>query len=293
MDNLNNFHEKAHKAASSVSTMNPAEAMAKSLTSEMPKIDSAIKSYMSLCVARSMSGSDPNKKNDNITTTTSLAQSTLRDTIESPMETGVIKKCYFSKSSNPHQAALLCARSLLKSINSFTVPLLQNDEEEKGQEDKQNEEKMNKNLEYNVVRILWNGLIKNGQKPSLILGQTSLSIVFPLILESCYQIERKDNDDNNFPANVALDEAQIFMKEFGYLLSNAEKRNNGNLQMGKRDDKDTFLNQDDDDSCLIWDLDKGKAELERRRKRREHKSSVMKEKEEKNSDSSLTIEEIE
>jgi hypothetical protein len=312
------FQAKARLAASAVSSMNPTEALAKSLTSERPTINSAIKSYMSLCAARSMSASDPNI----ITTASTLSSSSssLHEAINNPT-LNESRKCFLTKSKakgNPQQAALLCARSLLKSINSFTVPPPKNNskssngnDNDNENEGKTNEEDQDKKLEFEVVRILWNGLVKNGKKPSMCLGRTSLSYVFPLIQESCFQrnelINGKSDNDNDqdqkpsanfFPsdADVDLDEAQAFIDEFGDLLINAEKRKNTKLS-GKTGEDIAAIN--DDDSCLLWDLDGGKSELERRRKRRDSKSAAMKEKESNAKRTSnaqqegLTIEEIE
>ena len=218
---MSTFQDKARLAASAVATMNPAEALAKSLTSEQPKIDSAIKSFMSLCAARSLSGSDPN-----ITRSTSLHDAIVgTEQNELNMKTGRAKKCFFSKGKNPQQAALLCARSLLKAINSFVIPPSSSSAaaaapEEKSSDKQSSEDDEDKKFEFEVVRIVWNGLVKNGQKPAKILGQTSLSHVFPLIKESCFQVEDTDAQAQQsncgsqmmFPKNVDLKQLRIHPK---------------------------------------------------------------------------------
>lgn len=216
------------------------------------------------------------------------------------------RKCFFSKGMIPQQAALLCARSLLKAINGFVIPPPA--EKLKSGDEKDNDDDEDKKFEFQVVRIVWNGLVQNNKKPSMYLGRTSLIHVFPLIKESCFQLNDTSTDDKGdhihmFPNNVDLNEAQIFFDEFGELLTRAEKRKNtilsskaGEKKVGQTVQGDTIVG--DDDSCLLWDTDGGISELERRRKRRESKSAAMKQKEkqneavETNSNDGLTIEEI-
>lgn len=292
MQDNQDFQAKARSKAASVlsSSLSPAEALAKSLTSDRPTIDSALKSYMSLCIARSMSATDPNNGN-NLTTYGSIANYS--------------KKCFFQK-GNPQKDALLCARSLLKAMNSFTVPERNTSEtspgldanEKKELENEAEEEEEEEMLEYDVVRIVWNGLIKNGKKPSLIMGRASLLHVYPLLTEACFQ-NCDDGDDssvNLYPNDVDIEEAQAFVHEFGNLLISAGRRKNLSLSSNT-----CSMSDQDDDSCLIWDADGGKTELERRRKRREYKSSCILQDENKESSSctcsaqtnGVTIEEIE
>lgn len=321
------FQTKARMAASQISSMSPAEAMAKSLISERPTIDSAIKSYMSLCAARSMSASSPksNSKLNSMSSAASLLKDALATTVQNSNnnmiqsdfhskssndkddtkdKNGDEIKCFFTRGTNPNQAALLCARSLLKCINSFTVPEYNKNEssqttaasstttstnKKEEEEKKSNNDNEHKVLEYEVVRILWNGLIKNGKKPSMILGQTSLIHVYPLIQKTFF-VERNQNDNNEnvyFPNNVDLEEAKSFIIEFGGLLQNAHDRKNG-LTNGISDKDDN-----DNDSSLLWDIDGGKAELQRRRKRREVKQQKYNAFiDEENKNHLLTIEEI-
>lgn len=288
------FQTKAQCIASTVSSQNPTEALAKSLTCDRPTIDSAIKSYMSLCAARSMSSCS------------SIDSSTPGIPLHDDIDNNT--KCYFKK-NNPQKSSLQCARSLLKAINSFIVPTKNTNYERSNQEGKDDNDE--ERLEFEVVRILWNGLVNNGNKPSMILGQKSLSYVFPLIKESCFHIMEKDGGDNNdsgqdvddstrgtvfYPKDVDIDEAKSFINEFGTLLIDAEKRKNKSISLVTKNDDGNILNREDDDSCLLWDLDGGKAELERRRKRRELKSFCVRKDENKEDSSSqpgVTIEEIE
>ena len=82
-------------------------------------------------------------------------------------------------------------------INSFIVPPTKkkdttNHERRRLKQERKDDNDEEERLEFEVVRILWNGLVKNGNKPSMILGQKSLSHVFPLIKESCFDIVEKE-----------------------------------------------------------------------------------------------------
>ena len=266
-----NFVAKAQAAATSVSSLNPAEALAQSLTNDRPTIDSAIKAYMSLTAARNWSVSDPNILKPGAAGEGS--KDSLHRAIYSDQKQ---ERCFFAKSKNATMAALLCARCILKKVNTYEVP-----------EDCNSEEKDDdKILEFKVVRIMWNGLVNSGKKPSMILGRQSLRHVYPLILEALQE---------EVPGSVDSDEARVFMKEFGRLLDDATKRRDLSLS---KEQKET-LNSQDDDSCLLWDNDGGNAELKRRRERREKNANIVKKNLEedrlRNVESaaqSLTIEEI-
>ena len=237
------FNAKAKKAAESFATMSPPETIAKSLINDQPTIDSAVKNMMSLVTARSFAGSHPS------------TQQMAMDKVNagSPNE-----KCFFISSKNPSKAALICARMLLKEINGFQFSQARTKKSSTG--DQKNEEEEETLMISEVVRIVWNGIIKNQQKPSKILGLDSLIHVYPMILTSLQQ-------NSNFPDDVDKEEGIAFMDEFGVLLSQAKKRRTSQIDQ---------LNMDeDDDSCLLWDKDRGEAELERRRRRREQHASFF------------------
>mmetsp|Transcript_243 Transcript_243/g.322 ORF Transcript_243/g.322 Transcript_243/m.322 type:complete len:312 (+) Transcript_243:126-1061(+) len=305
------FSSKAQSVAKSITTssMNPAEALAKSLTLERPSIDAAIKSYMSLCAARSLSITDTDKHLHSVDQTDFSSSSTNNGNYQSGGSSNTTwnqhstKKCFFIKSKNIHQAALLCARSLLKAINNFKVPSMPSKHRLK-EYYKDDQEKL---LEFQVVRIVWNGLIKNKNKPSKILGWTSLNHVFPLIMESCFYMVPNiptnkignseevfpscKSNNNMFPTGVDVNEAKTFIEEFGHFLLNVEEQHNPSTS----DTKNNYLDANDNDCCLIWDKDGGKAELERRRKRRQASAEAAKDssKQVLSGSDSLTIEEIE
>jgi len=109
--------------------------------------------------------------------------------------------------------------------------------------------------EYNVTAQVWNGLIASQQKPSKFMGRTALKLAW----------------QHGLPEEVpkSNDEHDLFLQEFGSLLM-------------EYDPNQTPI--EDRDACLVWDNDKGAAELGRRRSRRAERAKEQSE--------SLTIEEL-
>ena len=239
------FQAKAQKAARSALSMSPSEALGQSFISEQPKIDSAVKSYMSLCAARSLVASDSDaplpRSNESFKT---IEEGTIGDDISI---TTVHIPCIFTKSKNPRQASLLCARELLKAINA-PCPI-QSIDKVALQEDASL-------LEKEVVRIVWDGLLKSSQKPSKCFGRKALSFAFPSILKNLCDTEKMTEIESK---GVDSGEAKLFFNEFGYLLFEKERSN--------------AASESDSDACLLWDEDGGRAELDRRRKRREESAT--------------------
>ena len=218
--------------ARALSASNPAEALGKSLTeADIPKIFDGAKSFASLVAARSICTTD--------------ADAAAAVASSAPSSTAEANRCTFHKASDPTRTSLLCARSLLMVINSTEIP-----EAASGGGGVSEEQQ----LENDVIRVVWNGCVNkskedkaSGIKPSKALGRRSLLLAYPHVLE---QIKR---GDASLPAGVDMDEALAFFYEFGRLL----KPKDGN-------DK----TEEDDDHFLIWSLDRGAAELNRRRQRR-------------------------
>lgn len=229
---MSDFHTIASNAASNA-MKNPAEALAKVLTSETPKIDSAVKSYLSLLAARGVT-----KNSSGNISSTAIQRNGESLAITDPM------------------LLLSCTRTLLGAINTFQAP------ERVAASDKcsADEQKQFSDLEYNVLRILWNNFIKQRQKPSKFLGRTSLLVVFPSIL-----VELR----TNVPHISGLNDDQIinFFEVFSQLLYAYSE---GEMTADGEDVKD-------DDSNLLWSKDGGADELSRRRSRRKDEAEKRKE----------------
>lgn len=255
---------------------------AKSLVEDdLPKIDAAVKSYLSLVAARSAVASDI-------------------DVLSTSAPTDVLQ-CTFEQRNHHHRYALLCARVLLTTINSTNVPTEElstippttsDNDEAKSAKD----EDMKLQLQNNTTKILWNRLVKSSasstgdkskqMKPSKVLGRTSLLVAYPYIQERFRRgILLSESDSNDTPAvdesktnplrslsndllqpvsppkGIDIDQWKAFYTEFGQLLSRACDNHN-----------DDQSNQHDD-SALLWSSDKGVAELQSRRENRVQRAS--------------------
>ena len=277
------------------------EQYAKSLVDDdHPKIDAAVKSYLSLVAARSVVASDIDVLPDAATSTKDIVQCTFATSSKSPMDA--------------NRCSLMCARTLLSTINSTTIPTdfekgadtstINEDEEVINEEDK-----LKAYMQDNTTKILWNRLVLQSSsstgdkekakqtKPSKILGRTSLLIAYPYIQERfrrgiiLLSEQGKDEasaavDDEtkainplqslsnevlqpvNPPKGIELDQWKAFYKEFGQLLSRACINDNEN-----EDTAEQTKAEQHDDSALIWSSDKGKSELQSRRESRAKRAS--------------------
>jgi hypothetical protein len=255
---------------------NPTEYAKSLIEQDLPKIESAIKSYTSLVAARSSTVSDIDLLSCNASS---------YGTVE--------RKCVFLENGNI--SALTCARTLLRGINSTSIPhdnslTTQKNPREENHDSTEKERK-------NVVCILWNGLVNSQQvgdkkkmlntnKPSKLLGKDALVIAYPFISErfrrgvaaassSALEEGTKESRPNHEtehlqslsdeelppidpPKNVDIVQWKAFYTEFGNLLSRA-------CCSSKLDEEELFV---EDDSKLLWSMDGGLQELEERRERR-------------------------
>ena len=234
------FQARAEAAtARALSASNPAEALGKSLTeADSPKITDSAKSFASLVAARSLCTTDADAD----------AATAAAGASSAPSSTAEANRRTFHKASDPTRTSLLCARSLLMEINSTEIPEAASGD---GAGAKVSEEQQ---LENDVIRVVWNGCVNkskedkaSGIKPSKALGRRSLLLAYSHVLE------RIKRGDVSLPAGVDTDEAMAFFYEFGQLLK-------------PKDGSDKT--EEDDDHFLIWSLDGGAAELNRRRQRR-------------------------
>jgi hypothetical protein len=274
---------------------------AKSLIEDdLPKIDSAIKSYLSLVAARSSTVSEIDV----------LSFNTASESINTASERcgkNEDIKCVFLENGN--KASLNCARVLLRGINST---IILNDELDSALHASKNadnalEEKHNsiegEKLQKNVIRILWNGLVTSQEKgkasnnkPSKLLGREALRVAYPFVRErfrrgiAAAAAELLDGTkSNNFesigdhrneylqsipneqlapiapPNDVDIVQWEAYYTEFGNLLSRACCCDTNN---DKEVDEKDGGGGDDDDSRLLWSMDGGVQELKERRERR-------------------------
>ena len=223
----NNNHNNNTAAVSTTNDIINVEAYAKSLVEDdSPKIDAAVKSYLSLVAARSVVASD-------IDVLPSGATITTNDVVQ--------QQCTFATSTksalDANRCALICARTLLSTINSTTIPSISSTIEAETSnasnndidETKTNEEERAKlQLQKNTTEVLWNRLVQQSSssssssskssssstgedktrqiKPSKVLGRTSLFVAYPYIQERFRRgvllSENKGNDTDDTRDNT-------------------------------------------------------------------------------------------
>jgi hypothetical protein len=266
------FSKSAAAAAARISSLNPAEALAQMLANDRPTIESAIKSFMSLVAARSLtstksdhiqsdSSSDGRDADNNTRTAGSRPKEDADSTVSSSFGQ---TRCVFRSGRDANKEALLCARALLQATNQFQIPQDDNQDilSHKSASAPESTEEEEVRLERQVVRLVWNGLISSDQKPAKFLGRRSLHYVYPAILQQLLLVRADNNDD---------EEHVLFFQEFGRLLEEAMRKSPsfGVVNTKNEHDEDDDTNQNtDSDACLLWDADGGAGELARRRKRR-------------------------
>ena len=279
------------------------EQYAKSLVNDdHPKIDAAVKSYLSLVAARSAVASDIDVLPDS-TSRKDIVQCTFATSSKSPIDA--------------NRCSLMCARTLLSAINSTTIPTdfekgvdtstINEDEEVINNE----EEKMKTYMQDNTTKILWNRLVVQSSsstgdkekakqtKPSKILGRKSLLVAYPYIQErfrrgtllseeggkddtTSPSVAVKDETNTNNPLRllpndvlppisppkgIETDQWKAFYTEFGQLLYRAC------INDENEDTEEQTKAEQHDDSALIWSSDKGKSELQSRRESRAKRAS--------------------
>ena len=244
---------------------NRAELLAESLTRDVPTIESAVKSFLSLVAARSLVASQ--------TDTTSAATASSEESISFAATGGAAtnvsaSKCVFPivrSASDSNLAALRCARALLETINSLVLPedadCIGEYEMKEGGDKVTTSESNAARLERKVTVMVWNGLVSSPDyKPSKILGRKALLHVYPYVLRRVRQssdgkrCEETVSSTSVLPVGVDPSYSTSFFEEFGTLLF-AQLVGSGAENI-------------DDDAALLWEHDRGEDELRRRRGRR-------------------------
>jgi hypothetical protein len=260
--------------------------MTNEIAKDRPTIDAAVKSFISIICARTMSASNTDAKrgsnsnsNDNVmmgiipatimpkpsvvaesiitnadgTTTTTLALSSPSSSTSTTTVT----------STTTQQQVLQFARFVIKAVNSYTFPIHDTVISTMAEKPGITEEKRKQLLEISVVARLWNGLVQSEQKPSRFLGRRSLKLawenlnldIISSIQKSSGEVPVSNNVDEEKNATIVLERQLDWVKEFGKLLNNPEQPLPANILV-------------DDDSALLWATDGGISELAKRRQRR-------------------------
>lgn len=186
---------------------------------DTPKIDSAVKAYLSLVVARSAVQSEIDVISTSPLSSLLVSSSSSREVAAGAAD-GVTTNdeegsreccCTFAGNGDANRCALFCARTLLSAINSTILPSLESDVSSEGDDiddtnaDNETRRKMKQRqkLQSDTTRIIWNKLAKNASslspsgdklanttnvvsismKPSKVLGRQSLLVAYPYIQE--------------------------------------------------------------------------------------------------------------
>ena len=288
----------------SSTSFNP-NAYAQSLVEDdHPKIDSAIKSYLSLVAARSCTVSEMDVLE---VSSYKLLESSQGNAATSTMNNNKrVNKCIFMEDAN--RSSLLCARALLSGMNSTMVPEfpLPNTNHTSNENKSQEKDDDEKELKRNVVRILWNGLVQSSSsakntskekkkqlKPSKLLGREALLVVYPFVQERFRRgvsqvqkeadTETKTAESNECPSSppedllhsIPNEQLQPIPPPANIDLTQWETYYNEFGQLLSQACSNSSQQEkviEDDDSKLLWSADGGRGELKERRERRSQRA---------------------
>jgi len=261
--------EASKESSSSPSEPDPTESeivLTNVIARDRPTIDAAVKSFISIICARTMTASNTDVKRGNenvmmgiipvdtaIVTAKSASSSSSggSDTCNNSVTTSSSSS---STSTPTQQQVLQWARLLIKAINCYTFPVHDTVASTMAERPGITEEKNEQLLEISVVARLWNGLVQSEQKPSRFLGRRALKRAWKNldIISSMQQLSSSDcNEENNTICERQLE----WLQEFERLLFNPEQPQPSKITI-------------DDDSALIWAIDGGASEFAKRRQRR-------------------------
>jgi len=289
-DTNDNFLAKAQAAtqrvvaAASAATQQSATpqqaSFVQALAQDRPTIQSAVTSFLSLVAARSL------------VTPEVLAK----------------QQQQYSMSSNENSVllvltnaqALQCSRILLRAINDTTICAVSSSSSKLPTTKHNNNNKDKEEEEYDLVAQVWNGLVASEQKPARFLGRRALRHAWTDVLQhdslAWYNNSNRSakmttttttaaaaastlpaNDSNtntNTNDNDPLKDHQQQQHEQQHLLRFVQEferllfYENSCITTTSPDE-----DEQDDDAALIWSVDKGKAELQRRRDRRQKRAT--------------------
>lgn len=213
-----------------------------SLAHDRPTIEAAVKSFLSLVCARSMT----------VSMTDQDIQSRVLLGIVKPGEPSTAAG---ASSTTNHQQALQVARAILQSCNAHEFPIHKTVADALQAKPGLTSQAKEQLLELSVVARLWNGLIQSKQKPTRFLGRTALRHAWADldVTSKLPKPTATDSSSDEEAANMIYNQQLAWVQEFERLL------------LHQADPNAT----QDNDAALLWDADGGQAELARRRERRQ------------------------
>jgi hypothetical protein len=224
-------------------------AMTQTLAHDRPTMDAAIKAFMSLVCARTLTASATDAQSmvlGIVKTANSNADKNADDTSKD-------KDNDNGTTNSQHPYVLQVARAILKSINAYEFPIHATVAAALRDKPGLSPEKQQELLELSIVARLWNGLVQSKQKPSRFLGRTALLLAWKDLDVMAKLLLDSPKDDADADSTIIYDRQVEWVQEFERLLFH---QHDPKLEV-------------DNDAALIWDADGGQAELAKRRQRRQ------------------------
>lgn len=215
------------------------------LANDRPTIETAVKSFISLVSARSLTAASTDA------TTTSVLLGIVNNSNSNSDESSI------NSSLSVQQQILHNARTILKTTNSFQFSLQDTVAATMAENPSLSEEKKQQLIEVGVTARLWNGLVQSQQKPSRFLGRRALKLAWPKMNVSATVVAPVEDDENDVAAVAARERQLQWLNEFETLLFREPQP------------LPADAHAEDDDSALLWSPDKGAEELAKRRQRRQ------------------------
>jgi hypothetical protein len=214
-----------------------------SLAQDRPTIDAAVKSFISLVCARTLTASVTDESQT--TELLSEQQSTLIGLIPNKTEVG-----------NLQQQVLQVARPILQSMNAFTFPIHCTVANSMSGKPGLSKEKKKELLELSIASQLWNGLVSSNQKPSRYLGRRALKHAWKNNLKEDIEAKVHISQQGTKHSEEQVQRQKEWLLEFETLLFHTKPVGPSAPEV-------------EDDSALLWDADGGQNELNKRKLRRQ------------------------
>lgn len=228
--------------------------MTQSLAQDRPSIDTAVKSFISLVCARSMTASATDESS-------SMLQNQAAATKEKKTLLGLIpNKVGGASSQLVQQQVLQVARAILKGANAYTFPIHCTVANSMSGKTGTTDEKKRELLELSITAQLWNGLVQSKQKPSVYLGRRALKHAWnnnlKLDIETTLQPALRQSQQEKQNSEEQVQRQKEWLSEFETLLFYSKPIGPSAPEV-------------EDDSALLWDADGGQNELNKRKLRRQ------------------------
>lgn len=244
------------------------ERISAAMANDRPTIDSAVKAFLSLICARSMTSSmTDHHQQDRKSSSSSSSSRVLLGVIPSTTSGSSSSPSSCNPITSPppaqqqlNQQALEVARLILQTCNKHEFPIHKTVAHERLHKPGLTPEEKEKYMELSVVARLWNGLIQSKQKPTRFLGRKALLHAWSDLDISSKIPSSEDPNDTTTAAQATHTQQMAWLQEFeDYLQYDSKKMLSGT---------EVVVGEVDNDAALIWDADGGQSELARRRERR-------------------------